>query len=217
MAIKRINHFHAAAGREEALRAFLQSVISVIKGATGCQAVELLVDHEDGSQLVIVEQWNDVASHQTAARLVPPTKLAEIGPLLAEPPKGRYYDFGSGRRRVIGINPRRRGGGFPPGTSSASCIPPPERPLAPETARFCVGRAQGPGHVHSQCLLTAFRGRIYRLFAFCVFALTLGRVQVNTTGRATAGAPGARRHDYLRQGWLTVVERPPRRKPAWDF
>jgi quinol monooxygenase YgiN len=94
MAIRRINYFHAAAGREQALRAFLQTVMSVIKGAAGCQAVELLVDHEDASQLVIVEQWTDVASHQAAAKLIPPSKLTEVGPLLAEPPKGRYYDFG---------------------------------------------------------------------------------------------------------------------------
>jgi hypothetical protein len=39
-------------------------------------------------------------------------------------------------------------------------------------------------------VLTAFRGRIYRLLAFCVFVLTLGRVQVNTTGRATVDGPG---------------------------
>jgi hypothetical protein len=39
-------------------------------------------------------------------------------------------------------------------------------------------------------LITAFRGRICRLFAFCVFVLTFGRVQVNTTGRAMADEPG---------------------------
>ena len=93
MAIERINYFRAATGSERTLRAFLESVISVIKGATGCKAVELLVDQEDASQLVILERWNDVASHQAAAKLIPPSKLAEVGPLLAEPPKGRYYDF----------------------------------------------------------------------------------------------------------------------------
>ena len=93
MAIKRINYFHAATGSEQALRAFLQSVISVIKAAEGCQAVELLVDQEDASQLVIVEQWTNVDSHQAAAKLIPPSKLAEVGPLLASPPKGQYYDF----------------------------------------------------------------------------------------------------------------------------
>lgn len=92
MAIKRINYFRAAAGREQALCAFLQSVVSVIRAAPGYQAVELLVDQEDASQLVIVEQWDAVASHEAAAKLIPPSKLAEVGPLLAEPPKGRYYN-----------------------------------------------------------------------------------------------------------------------------
>jgi quinol monooxygenase YgiN len=93
MAIKRINYFHAAAGSEQTLREFLQSVISVIKAAEGCQAVDLLVDQQDASQLVIVEQWADVASHQAAAKLISPSKLAEVGPLLASPPRGQYYDF----------------------------------------------------------------------------------------------------------------------------
>ena len=39
-------------------------------------------------------------------------------------------------------------------------------------------------------MITAFRGRIYRLLALCVFVLTLGRVQVNTTGTGTADDPG---------------------------
>jgi hypothetical protein len=42
-------------------------------------------------------------------------------------------------------------------------------------------------------VLTALRGRIYRLLAFCVFVLTLGRVQVNTTGSATVD--GSERDD----------------------
>jgi hypothetical protein len=39
-------------------------------------------------------------------------------------------------------------------------------------------------------VLTALRGRIYRLLAFCVFVLTFGRVQVNRTGRASVDEPG---------------------------
>jgi quinol monooxygenase YgiN len=92
-AIKRINHFRAAAGQEEALRVFLQSVIGVIKTAPGCQAVELLVSQQDASQLVIVEQWDDSASHQAAAKLIPQSQMAEVAPLLAAPPKGEYYDI----------------------------------------------------------------------------------------------------------------------------
>lgn len=53
--------------------------------------------------------------------------------------------------------------------------------------RFC---AKCHAHAYTRPVLTAFRGRIYRLLAFCVFVLTLGRVQVNTTGRATVDEPG---------------------------
>jgi quinol monooxygenase YgiN len=91
MAISRINDFYAAAGQEQALRAFLDSVLAVIKGAAGCQDVELLVDQESAAHLVVLERWDSIAAHQDAARLIPPSKLAEVRPLLAEPPKGRYY------------------------------------------------------------------------------------------------------------------------------
>ena len=53
----------------------------------------------------------------------------------------------------------------------------------------CDGFAKCPGHAHAQPVLTAFRARRYRLLAFCVFVLTLGRVHVNTTGTATVDGP----------------------------
>ena len=92
MAITRINDFQAAAGREQALRAFLRSVIAMIGAAPGCQEVELLVDPGSPGHLVIVERWDSVAAHQTAAKRVPPKKIAEISALLAGPPTERYYD-----------------------------------------------------------------------------------------------------------------------------
>jgi heme oxygenase (mycobilin-producing) len=93
MATVRINHFHATPGQEASLGEFLQSVMTTIRGAAGCQGVELLLDKENAARLVIVERWDNVASHQAAARLIPPSKLAEVGPLLAEPPKGQYYEI----------------------------------------------------------------------------------------------------------------------------
>jgi quinol monooxygenase YgiN len=92
MPITRINDFHAAAGREQALRAFLNSVLAIIRQTRGCQSVQLLVDREAPAHLVIVEVWDDIASHQAAAAAIPPEKLAEVRPLLAEPLKGRYYE-----------------------------------------------------------------------------------------------------------------------------
>jgi len=39
-------------------------------------------------------------------------------------------------------------------------------------------------------VLTEFRGQIARWLAFCVFLLTFGQVQVNSTGRSTIDGPG---------------------------
>jgi quinol monooxygenase YgiN len=92
MPVTRINDFRAAPAKESELRDFLSDVIAVIRDSAGCRSVELLVDREDPAHLVIVEAWSDVASHQAAAGRIPPEKLAQVRPLLAEPPKGRYYD-----------------------------------------------------------------------------------------------------------------------------
>ena len=92
MAVTRLNDFHAATGKEIALRDFLRSVIVLIESAPGCLAVELLLDQEDRAHFVIVERWTDVAAHRAAASRVPPEKMAEVRPLLESPPTGRYYD-----------------------------------------------------------------------------------------------------------------------------
>src|SRR5688572_30129853 len=92
MAIVRINEFRAAPGKSAELREFLASVISVIEHADGCLACELLTDREDDTRLVIVETWESVPAHQAAAAKIPPEQMARFHPLVAEPPKGRYYD-----------------------------------------------------------------------------------------------------------------------------
>lgn len=61
---------------------------------------------------------------------------------------------------------------------------------AAETLTTTDGRAKCLGHAYTRPVLAAFRGWISRLLAFCVFVLTLGRVQVNPTGRATVDGPG---------------------------
>jgi quinol monooxygenase YgiN len=92
MAVTRLNDFHAAPGKEIALRDFLRAVIALIESAPGCLAVELLLDQEDRAHFVIVERWTGVAAHRAAASRVPAEKMSEVRPLLAAPPTGRYYD-----------------------------------------------------------------------------------------------------------------------------
>jgi heme oxygenase (mycobilin-producing) len=92
VSIVRINEFSAAEGKAGALRDFLSAVIDVVSAAPGCEGCELLADPENAARLVIVETWDSVASHQAAATRIPKEKLAEVRPLLGEPPKGRYYE-----------------------------------------------------------------------------------------------------------------------------
>ncbi len=91
MAITRINHFEAQAGSEQALYEFLQSVISIVKECSGCLDCQLLRSIDNSVNLVIIEQWDSVESHQKAASAIPPEKLKDAFALFASPPSGMYY------------------------------------------------------------------------------------------------------------------------------
>ena len=92
MTITRINEFRAADGKTDALGVFLRSVIELVARSPGCRDCVLLVDPEDASRLAIIETWDSIASHRAAAANIPAEKIAEVRPLLAEPPRGRYYE-----------------------------------------------------------------------------------------------------------------------------
>jgi quinol monooxygenase YgiN len=77
MTITRINQFEAKAGRHADLRAFLQSVISVIRDSAGCRSVELLEGIEQGERLAIIEVWESVEAHQAAAKAIPQAKIED--------------------------------------------------------------------------------------------------------------------------------------------
>ena len=91
MTITRINEFHAAPGKADALHAFLSQVIKVVTQAPGSLGCQLLRQHDDPDRLVIIEQWVSIDAHQAAARLIPPEDIAKVMPLLASPAKGNYF------------------------------------------------------------------------------------------------------------------------------
>jgi len=91
MTITRINEFVAAAGQADALHTFLSQVIEVVSKAPGALACQLLRQHDDPNRLVIIEQWQSIAAHQAAAKLIPADEIAKVMPLLAQSPKGSYY------------------------------------------------------------------------------------------------------------------------------
>ena len=91
MTITRINQFEAKPGKEQALFAFLQSVIADIEHCAGCRSCRLLRSTDDPAHLAIIEEWDSIDDHQRAARAIPPEKMSEAMALFATPPSGRYY------------------------------------------------------------------------------------------------------------------------------
>jgi len=90
--ITRINQFEAAPGAEQALFAFLQSVIATIERCPGCRSCRLLRSIDNPARLAILEEWDSIDDHQRAAKAIPPERLAEAMPLFARPPVGIYYE-----------------------------------------------------------------------------------------------------------------------------
>ena len=89
--VTRINHFEAKTGRGPELRQFLASVIATIRSSPGCRTVQLLESTEKQERFAILEVWDSIEAHQTAARVIPPAKLQEVMPLLAIPATGAYF------------------------------------------------------------------------------------------------------------------------------
>lgn len=91
MPITRLNDFHALPDKGADLRAFLQSIITLIEDAPGCISVTLLADTDDPTRFAIVEEWQSVDAHQASVTRIPSDKLVEVRTLIAEPPTGAYY------------------------------------------------------------------------------------------------------------------------------
>jgi quinol monooxygenase YgiN len=91
MAVTRINKFEARPGMEKDLQAFLSSIISLVLQAQGCQFCQLLRAQDNPAELVIIEVWDSVDAHQIAGKSIPPEKIAQVMPMLANPPLGTYY------------------------------------------------------------------------------------------------------------------------------
>lgn len=91
MAITRINQFEAKPGAEDALHAFLESVIAVVEKCPGCLSCRLLRSTESPALLAIIEEWESIDAHKNAAHAIPREKLAEAAALFAKPPSGMYY------------------------------------------------------------------------------------------------------------------------------
>ena len=91
MSVSRIGEVQAKPEMSENLRVFLLSILPMIKASEGCEFVQLYQSQDDPSKFIMIEVWDNLESHQASVRNIPPEKLGEIGPLLANSPSGNYY------------------------------------------------------------------------------------------------------------------------------
>jgi len=93
MAVARIGEVQAKPGLTEELRDFLVSIMPGIRESAGCEFVQLFQSEEDPSKFMMIEVWDSVESHQASMKNIPPEKLGEIRPLLANSPSGSYFQL----------------------------------------------------------------------------------------------------------------------------
>jgi quinol monooxygenase YgiN len=97
MSVSRIGEVQAKQRLTEDLREFLVSIMPLVKSSKGCESVQLYQNQEDPSKFMMIEVWDSVESHQASVKNIPPEKLSEIRPLLAESPSGNYYNLIQGK------------------------------------------------------------------------------------------------------------------------
>lgn len=91
MTITRINEFQASSGNETALWEIMKEVKQVVlsnKGAINCQALQ---NQDDPTKMIVIEQWESMEAHQTAAQKIPAYLFEQAMKLVAQRPTGAYY------------------------------------------------------------------------------------------------------------------------------
>jgi quinol monooxygenase YgiN len=92
MSVARIGQFRAQEGQEEALLAFLTTVVApAIRGAAGNESAAVFQSLADPTVFTVIEVWADVAAHRASVQHIPPEMIQQVMPLLAAPPTGDYY------------------------------------------------------------------------------------------------------------------------------
>jgi quinol monooxygenase YgiN len=91
MSVTRISEFRAQAGKEDALRDFLSSLVPAILSSDGCRSCQLLQGHDDVTRFVMIEVWDSIEAHQASVKNIPAEAFQGVMKLLAGAPSGEYY------------------------------------------------------------------------------------------------------------------------------
>lgn len=92
MSITRINEFLATPEAADELRTILAEAAAVISALDGCISCRLLRGHDNATRLVMLEEWESIEAHRTAVQRIPTDSFAMVMGMLAERPKGEYFE-----------------------------------------------------------------------------------------------------------------------------
>lgn len=92
MSIYRLGEMQAQPGQEEALRAFLLSVVRPgVESSAGCQSCQVFQNQAEPTRFTIIETWDSQEAHQTAVTHISPAEIERVKQMLAAAPTGAYY------------------------------------------------------------------------------------------------------------------------------
>ena len=89
--VVRINQFQASAGNEENMKLFLESLVPYISGSAGNISCEVLRNHDNPAECIVLERWESEAAHKESVANFPQKDMQAAGIFFAFPPKGWYY------------------------------------------------------------------------------------------------------------------------------
>jgi quinol monooxygenase YgiN len=91
MSVTRINQFRSLDGQGDTLRRILRSFVATIESSPGCRSCRVLRHMDDPRRTVVVEVWDNVASHEASLKSMPPGALDQAMKMLSGPPSGDYF------------------------------------------------------------------------------------------------------------------------------
>jgi len=91
MSITRINEFQAKEGQGDKVRELLNSYAPVLRSSDGFHSRQVLQNISNPTRIVVIEVWDTIHAHQTAAKKITVNAFERTMMLLASPPKGEYY------------------------------------------------------------------------------------------------------------------------------
>ena len=91
MTITRVNEIQAREGCSEQLRDYLQSILPEIEASEGCLYAHLLQGHDDPDRFLLIETWEDIASHQLAIMDIDRNEFLDTMRRLAHAPQAEYF------------------------------------------------------------------------------------------------------------------------------